>query len=175
MKRPNDIRNANLSAKGVELPILKTNSLFKKAFRENDTTPTLIRDIPNVCAIATENGPEVVQTEQIHVKFNSVNVFIGKKGTGKTVCALNEVSKISLTGQYHLFVYACPGGVVNDDSFETLKLLIEENLPVIKVSTDEIVNYLDKLIKYKSVYDDIKRVHDENRTDPRQRRNYLLR
>jgi hypothetical protein len=35
--------------------------------------------------------------------------------------------------------------------------MIEENLPVKVISTDEIVNYIDQLIRYKVVYEDLKR------------------
>jgi hypothetical protein len=146
-----------------DVPMLKTSSLVKQAFKENDTTPTLIRDIPTTCQIRTVGGAyQTVNTEPIHVKFNSVNVFIGKKGTGKTVCALNEALKISLTGQYHLLIYVCPQGVVNDESFNVLKPMIERNLPVQIVSTDEIVNHIQQLIQYKKVYDDIKKEHAEH-------------
>jgi hypothetical protein len=150
-------------------PLIKTSSLVKRAFRENDTTSHLVRDIPTECHIEGRNGQVMKSyTEPINVKFNSVNVFIGKKGTGKTVCALNEVFKISLTGQYHLFVYACPQGIINDSSFKGLRPMIEENLPVHVISTDEIGNYIDRLIKYKNVYDEIKSNGEENTIDPQQ-------
>jgi hypothetical protein len=158
-----------IRTKGGPRPILRTSALIKQAFRENDTTPTLIRDIPTECQIETEYGRQVVETEPINVKFNSVNVFIGKKGTGKTACALNEVLKISLTGIYHMFIYVCPQGIINDDSFKALRPLIEENLCVQVVSTDEIVNHIDQLIRYKVIYEDIKKARQEKHLDPQQK------
>jgi hypothetical protein len=83
---PGDDYRYTIPAEPTEAPnpkILKTSSLIKKAFRENDTTPTLIRDIPTTCKIQTDYGPETVSTEPINVKFNSVNVFIGKKEQAK--------------------------------------------------------------------------------------------
>jgi hypothetical protein len=150
-------------AEPQDVPMLKTSSLIKQAFKENDTTPTLIRDIPTTCQIRTDYGKyETVNTEPIQVKFNSVNVFIGKKGTGKTVCALNEALKISLTGQYHLLIYVCPQGIANDESFNVLRPMIEKNLPVRIISNEIIVNHIDQLIRYKKVYDDIKKEHAEH-------------
>jgi hypothetical protein len=46
--------------------------------------------------------------------------------------------------------------------------MIEENLPVHVISTDEIVNYIDRLIRYKNVYEAIKLAHEESTIDPQQ-------
>jgi hypothetical protein len=139
-----------------KIPKLSTSYLVKDAFRRNDTSATLIRDIPTKCRIDTAGTPQEVEIEEIHVKYNSVNVFIGKKGTGKTACALNEALKMSLTGQYHLMIYVCPQGIINDDSFKTLRPLIEKNLPIRVVSTDEIASAIQQLIQYKTCYAEIK-------------------
>jgi hypothetical protein len=62
-----------------KIPKLSTSYLVKDAFRRNDTSATLIRDIPTKCKIDTSGTPQEVEIEEIHVKYNSVNVFIGKK------------------------------------------------------------------------------------------------
>jgi hypothetical protein len=151
------------------LPNRHTSYLVKDAFRRNDTSATLIRDIPTTCHINTSGTPQEVEIEEIQAKYNSVNVLIGKKGTVKTACALNEALKMSLTGQYHLMIYVCPQGIINDDSFKTLRPLIENNLPIRVISTDEIVNSIQQLIQYKTCYAEIKEEKSEKTIPPPQK------
>jgi hypothetical protein len=83
------------------------NKPVRNAFEGTDTTPTLIRPIPPRFGIERQGRVRYFEMDPINILFNSESVFIGKKGTRKTVCALKEGIAISLTGQFHLFVYVC--------------------------------------------------------------------
>ena len=71
---------------------------------------------------------------EINVRYNSVNVIVGKQGQGKTVIALEEIIKIALMDTHHLLVYVTKDGNESDRSFLALKSLIEPRLPIITIS-----------------------------------------
>lgn len=99
---------------------------------------------------------------EINVRYNSVNVIVGKQGQGKTVIALEEVIKISLMNTHHLLVYVTKDGNESDRSFLALKSLIESRLPIITVSEYDAEKTIEKIIKSKNEYYSIKNNHLEN-------------
>lgn len=102
---------------------------------------------------------------EINVRYNSVNVIVGKQGQGKTVIALEEVIKISLMNTHHLLVYVTKDGNESDRSFIALKSLIEPRLPIITISESAAENVIDKIIKAKNEYYSIKNNHLEDKLD----------
>ena len=104
----------------------------------------------------------------INVKYNSVNVIVGKQGQGKTVIALQEIIKIGLMDTHHLLIYVTKDGNESDRSFLALRSLIEPNLPILTVSENDAQKTIEKIIQRKNKYYMIKRNHLEDRlNDPR--------
>jgi len=118
----------------------------------------------------------------INVKYNSVNVIVGKQGQGKTVIALEEILKIALLqtsksyqgtlfpgtsshNKYHLLVYVTKDGRESDKTFTTLKPLIEPHLPIITVSEENIKDVIKDIIEKKNDYYQIKNNHLEDLLD----------
>lgn len=93
----------------------------------------------------------------INVKYNSVNVIVGKQGQGKTVIALQEIIKIGLMSTHHLLVYVTKDGNESDRSFLALKHLIEINLPILTVSESDAQKTIENIIQKKNEYYKIKR------------------
>ena len=101
----------------------------------------------------------------INVKYNSVNVIVGKQGQGKTVIALQEIIKIGLMDTHHLLIYVTKDGNESDRSFLALRSLIEPNLPILTVSENDAQKTIEKIIQRKNKYYMIKRNHLEDRLD----------
>lgn len=97
----------------------------------------------------------------INVKFNSVNVIVGKQSLGKTVIAIEEIIKIAILGTHHMLIYVTKNGDENDLSFQALKKLIL--MPIVIVSEANAKEYIQTLIDYKNLYYQIKREHLEDR------------
>lgn len=90
---------------------------------------------------------------EIYLKYSSVNVFLGKQGTGKTFTLNKELVKMSLVdSDVHLIVIVTKDGR-QDETFESLKSNI--TIPFVYVSYDDIIEYLHDLIFHKMIYDKI--------------------
>ena len=96
----------------------------------------------------------------INVRYNSVNVIVGKQSLGKTVVALEEIIKISLLGTHHLLVYVTKNGDENDLSFQSLKHLLK--IPYVTISEKESIPFIEEMLAAKSLYYRIKREHLED-------------
>ena len=89
--------------------------------------------------------------DEINVYYNSVNIFVGKQGSGKTLSAIKEIIKISQVCPItHLLVYITKTGNKIDPTFESLKQLI--NIPIEYVKEDEAEQYMKSLLAYKQLY-----------------------
>ena len=102
----------------------------------------------------------------INIKYNSVNVIVGKQSLGKTVVAIEEIIKISLLGTHHLLIYVTKNGDENDLSFQALKHLLR--IPYITVSEKDAKPFIEELIAAKNLYYQIRREHLENQIMPEQ-------
>lgn len=98
----------------------------------------------------------------INVRYNSVNVIVGKQGQGKTVIALEEIIKIALMRTHHLLIYVTKDGCESDRSFLALKSLIEPYLPILTIKEDDAQKVIEKILKSKNEYYAIKNNNLEN-------------
>ena len=103
----------------------------------------------------------------INVRYNSVNVIVGKQSSGKTVIALSEIIKISVLNTHHLLIYITKNGDENDRSFQSLKHLLK--IPYITVSEKNAIEAVDELISAKNLYYLIKREHLEDKINDEQK------
>lgn len=96
----------------------------------------------------------------VNIKYNSVNVIVGKQSSGKTVIALEEIIKISLLGTHHLLLYITKEGKECDKTWLALKSLIK--MPYEVIAEKDIIERVEQLIKAKSLYYKIRNEHLEN-------------
>ena len=95
----------------------------------------------------------------INISYNTLNLFLGQRGSGKTFNSFNEMAAICrVPNKYHLFVYVSNNP--NDETYKRFKYLI--NQPIVQISYDEAEAYIEKLIGYKQDYDKIKEQHLES-------------
>ena len=109
-----------------------------------------------------DNNPALITSihPDVNIKYNSVNVIVGKQSSGKTVIALEEIIKISLLHTHHLLLYITKEGKECDKTWITLKSLIQ--MPYEIIAEKNIVERVDELIKAKSLY---YKIRDENLED----------
>ena len=105
---------------------------------------------------------------QSYIYKNSVNILVGKQGSGKTFTCAYEIAKISqVHDETHLLVIVCKDENKEDPTIRSLRSMI--NIPIEYVSEDEAEQYMRKLLAYKRLYDEIKESHYESRIDDTQR------
>ena len=106
---------------------------------------------------------------EIPTKYNSVNVFLGRAGSGKSFNILQTFAKISkVCTRTHLIIYINKTGEPNDRTFsEIFKDLID--IPIIYCDYNTAVPTFDNIRRYKELYQEIKDRHLENRIHPEQR------
>jgi hypothetical protein len=102
---------------------------------------------------------EQLQSEidpELHFRKNSLNLYIGRRGSGKTFNVLRELIKLSHLkdhGGYNLFIYCTDK--TNDSTVHELINLLKLKTKV--VSYDEMTSYLNDLVKAKTAYEEIVR------------------
>lgn len=105
---------------------------------------------------------------EIFLKYSSVNVFMGKQGSGKTFTLNKELLKLSMIdSDVHMIILATKDER-KDETFETFREQITNGLPVITVNYDDIIEYLNDLIFHKMIYDYIRDNHIEEKIDSEQ-------
>lgn len=111
----------------------KINSTIAQLFEQQKTDPTF------------HNTIEVIHP-QIHFRYNSLNICLGKQGTGKTTFMLKELIKLSELPNcvYDKIIYIT-NGETNDMTFQTLKQLVR--IPIMGLNfidaTRELSNYFN--------------------------------
>ena len=100
---------------------------------------------------------------EVNISYNSLNLFLGQRGSGKTFNSFNEMAAICrVPNKYHLFVYVTNNP--NDETYKRFKYLI--NQPIVQINYDESEAFIEKLIAYKQDYDKIKEQHLESKLTP---------
>lgn len=129
-----------------------------------------VRDVVDVVLNSKKDMTNNALIKDIHpdinVKYNSVNVIVGKQSLGKTVVAIEEIIKISLLKTHHLLIYVTKNGDENDLSFQALKPLVK--MPYITISEKEAKPCIEELIAAKNLYYQIRREHLEDQIHPEQ-------
>ena len=96
----------------------------------------------------------------VNLSYNTLNLFLGQRGSGKTFNSFNEMAAICrVPNKYHLFVYVSNNP--NDETYKRFKFLI--NQPIVQIKYDEAEAFLEKIIEFKQDYDKIKAEHLENK------------
>ena len=104
----------------------------------------------------------------INIYNNSVNIFVGKQGSGKTLSAIEEIIKIShIPNAAHLLIYVSKTGEQKDVTFESLRELIE--IPIAYVAQENAEEYVNAILNYKQLYYTIRKEHLENQIIDEQR------
>jgi hypothetical protein len=86
--------------------------------------------------------------------YNSVNVFVGRRSSGKTYTCIKEFIKIFRASERtHLLVYISKNPNIIDTTFNELRSFMR--FPIVFVSADEADEYIKHLITYKTVYEKI--------------------
>jgi len=99
--------------------------------------------------------------KSIPIKYNSLNIYCGKQGSGKTYsCCRDIISICALSEDFHMLIYITKSGRVHDPTFETMKSLI--TVPIVYVSEDEAVDKVKTILYYKTLYHQIKNNNFEN-------------
>lgn len=126
-----------------------------------------VHDIVSQALEINKNNLSGSSIDEIHsdidVRYNSVNVIVGKQSMGKTVIALQEIIKISLLSTHHLLIYVTKNGDENDKSWQSLKTFIQ--IPYIVVSEKNCKDAIQELISAKNLYYMIKRENLEEKID----------
>ena len=134
-----------------------------------------IENVDELAKICINNNKNAVDNASIgrihpniHTYYNSVNIFVGPQGSGKTYSAMTEIIKISKVDPYaHLLVYFSKEGAnTYDPTVESLKILLD--VDIVYVRYDEAVDFVKKLLAYKALYDEIKNGHLESKIEQSQ-------
>jgi hypothetical protein len=109
----------------------------------------------------------------VYFKRNSINLLVGRRGSGKTFNVLREIIKIDKlydnAGYTNFFI------VTNQPNDATVNEMVNiiKNIKVNFVSYDEIINVLNELINGKTAYDQVIRSGIENEITNESRENIL--
>ena len=89
---------------------------------------------------------------EIDFAYSSINLMIGRRGSGKTYNVFKQLVALSkIPNDFHLFVYITNNP--NDKTYIKFKDLLE--IPTVIVNYNDSEEYLLKLRKYKQAYDEM--------------------
>ena len=131
-----------------------------------------VHDMVTECLARNKNQVSNALIKKIHkdinIYYNSVNIFVGKQGSGKTLSAIEEIIKISsIPNAAHLLIYVSKTGEQKDVTFESLRELIK--IPITYVSQENAEEYVNALLNYKQLYYTVRNQHLENKIVDEQR------
>ena len=96
---------------------------------------------------------------EVTLRYNTLNIFVGQRGSGKTYNGFNEVAIISrINSKFHKFIYVSNNP--NDETYKKFKPFI--TIPHEIVDYEHAEDAIKELREYKQAYDEIKEKHLEN-------------
>jgi len=97
---------------------------------------------------------------EVNIRYNTLNIFVGQRGSGKTFNAFNEIATISrIQHKFHLFIYVSNNP--NDMTYIKFKSFIE--IPHIIIPYSSAEEFINEIFEYKQAYDEIKQKKLENK------------
>ena len=107
---------------------------------------------------------------EINLRYNTLNIFVGQRGSGKTYNGFNEVAAMAPIGasteglskinsKFHKFIYVSNNP--NDETYKKFKPFI--TIPHELVDYEHAEDKINDLREYKQAYDEIKEKHLENK------------
>ena len=107
---------------------------------------------------------------QSYLYRNSVNILVGKQGSGKTFTCAYEIAKISqLHDETHLLVIVCKDENKEDPTIKSLASMID--LPIEYVNESNAEEYMRNLLACKQKYNAIRKEIKERKMIPKIRSN----
>ena len=93
------------------------------------------------------------------LKYNSLNIAVGKPGTSKTTTFMKTMIKLcQYPNSYHLILYV--SNIDSDDTINSLKKYV--SIPMLHVSYNDFLDRFEKLIETKQAYWNAIRNNDIN-------------
>jgi hypothetical protein len=125
----------------------------------------MIEDIDELAKDAIEYHELEIQREglrpihkDINCWYNSLNVFVGRQGSGKTFSAMKEIAKIAKgSPETCQVLYITKDGAKCDETVEALKHIVD--IPFVYVKEDQAEEYVKKLQDWMEFY---KEIQDDN-------------
>ena len=96
--------------------------------------------------------------EDLDLRYNSLNIVVGRPGTSKTTLFMKTMMKLNYyPNNFHLIIYVSNNE--SDDTFLKLKQYI--NIPIVQITYDNILDTFVQLIQTKEEYWEAHRNKDE--------------
>ena len=97
---------------------------------------------------------------EVNIRYNTLNIFVGQRGSGKTYNTFNEIATISRTlHKFHLFIYVSNNP--NDQTYIKFKSFFK--IPHVIIPYAQAEEYINEIFEYKRAYDEIKEKHLEDK------------
>jgi len=104
----------------------------------------------------TDKGDQT-EIKEIHpeslIFYNSVNIAVGKQGSGKTLLFMREILKLDRLKIPHLILYITGDGKITDDTFIYLSQTL--TTPYITIAHNEAKEIINGLLYYKNMYNEL--------------------
>lgn len=100
----------------------------------------------------------------IPIYYNSLNIYCGNQGSGKTYSCCSDIVKICATADdFHMLIYITKSGKPSDITFESIKpMLTSIGIPIVYCSEEDAVKVVKNILDQKTLYHQIKDNHFEN-------------
>ena len=119
-------------------------------------------DIDDLINFYMDENKEAIEAEfikpihpQLNTFYNSLNLYVGRPGSGKTYSCAKEIAKISAVAKdIHMLIYISKSGEPHDPTFEVIKNMIQ--MPILYVKESEAENTVKHILHMKKLYHQIK-------------------
>jgi len=104
----------------------------------------------------TQDNRQELQTEihpELNFRRNSVNLLIGRRGSGKTYNVFREMIKLNFVPDHHYSQLIYVTNKLSDDTFHKMKKLMK--IEIVKVKYEDVQECLTKIIEAKEDYAEI--------------------